>query len=461
MNAPDAPPAPGLRAGVVSRLDSSVFGIASTAPAYSLAVTVGVLAAAVGTASPTALLLSAVPVVLVALCFRELNRAQPDCGTAYSWAQRALGPRTGALSGWLTITACLLVMANLALVTAVYAFELLGAETLADSPLARAAVGSVGIVVMAWLAYRGVQLAARLQAVLVVIEVVALLWFAARALAEAERITWPTLQATGTGGVDGWSAAFLAAVFLYWGWDSSFSTNEESDDPRETPGVAALAANGVLVVLYVVVTWAAITWAGTDRLADVADDDFFAVLAGDLMGTTGGTVLVAAVLVSGLASAQTTVLPTTRTLLAMGRDGVGSSRLAGISRHGTPSTATWVFTVASVGLYVLLVCTSEAVLWDSVAATAVLVSGYYLVTAVAALRYPYADGVRARPLWRLVVPGLAAVVFAGVLVVSLFDLSAVSLGVVALSLALGAPLLRARRTAPIQSPHPTPQETRP
>jgi amino acid transporter len=437
-----------LRRGVVSRFDSTVFGVASTAPAYSLAVTVGVLAAAVGTAAPTALLLSAVPVVLVALCFRELNRAQPECGTAYSWAQQAIGPRTGALSGWLTIAACLLVMANLALVAADYAFVLLGADGLVGSTLARAVAGSAGIVVMSWLAYRGIQLAARLQAVLVAVELAALLWFAVTALTEAERLTWPTLTATGTGGLTGWSVAFLAAVFLYWGWDSSFSTNEESDDPRETPGFAALTANAVLVVLYVVVTWAAVTWAGTDRLAEVADDDFFLVLAGDLMGTAGGHVLIAAVLVSGLASAQTTVLPTTRTMLAMGRDGVGSRRLADVSRHGTPSTATWVFTVASVGLYVLLVCLSEDVLYDSVAATAVLVSGYYLVTAIATLRYPWAGGAGSRPLWRIVVPGVAATVFAGVLVVSVLDLSGVSLLVVALSLLLGVPLLRARSSAP-------------
>ncbi|WP_418277105.1 APC family permease [Isoptericola jiangsuensis] len=449
-----APDRPGLRRGVVSRFDSSVFGIASTAPAYSLAVTVGVLAAAVGTAAPTALLLSAVPVVLVALCFRELNRQEPDCGTAYTWARRAIGPLTGATSGWLTIAACLLVMANLALVTAIYALELLGAEELAASPVARAVVGTVGIVVMSWLAYRGIQVAARLQAVLVAVELAALLWFAARALAEADQLTWPTLQATGTGGAAGWSTAFLAAVFLYWGWDSSFSTNEESDDPRGTPGFAALAANGVLVVLYVVVTWAAISWAGTERLADVADDDFFVLLAGDLMGTTGGKVLVAAVLLSGLASAQTTVLPTTRTMLAMGRDGVGSPRLAAVSRYGTPSTSTWIFALASVGLYVLLVLVSESVLYDSVAATAVLVSGYYLVTALATLRYPYPDGARARPLARIVVPGLATAVFAVVLVVSLFDLSGVSLLVVALSLAVGVPLLRTARRTTSPEAHP-------
>jgi amino acid transporter len=448
-----------LRAGAVGRLGSTAFGIASTSPAYSLAVSVGLLVAAVGTAAPTALVLSAVPVVLVALCFRELNRELPDCGTTYAWVQRALGPRAGAMAGWLTIAACLLVMANLAQVSAVYAFDLVGASSLAGSRVAQAAAGAACIAAMAWLAYRGVQVAARLQAALVVVELVALLWFAGRALAQADHLAWPTLQAGGAGGVGGWTTAFLAAVFLYWGWDSSFSTNEESDDPRRTPGVAALAANGILVLLYVVVTWAAISWAGADRLAAVADDDFFAVLAGDLMGTTGGKVLVAAVLLSGLASAQTTILPTTRTMLAMGRDGVGSPRLADVSpRYGTPSTATWVFTAAAAGIYVLLVTLSDAVLADSVAATSVLVAAYYLATAVATIRFPWADGVGARPLWRVVVPGVAAVAFGGVLVLALFDLSAVSLLVVAVSVAAGVPLVRGAARPRSPRPRPVPQE---
>ncbi|MCL1869812.1 MAG: APC family permease [Promicromonosporaceae bacterium] len=443
-----------LRAGVVGRLDSVVFGVASTAPSYSLAVTVGLLAAAVGAAAPVALALSAIPVVLVALCFRELNRELPDCGTSYAWAQRALGRRAGGLSGWLAIAACLLVMANLAQISALYLFDLLGLDGLAGSRLAQAAVGCAAIGVMAWLAYRGVQVAARVQTVLVVVEVGALLWFAGRALAQADHLAAPTLSTTGgTGGVSGWTAAFLAAVFLYWGWDSSFSTNEESDDPRETPGFAALAANGVLVVLYLVVTWAAVSWAGTDRLAAVADDDFFSVLAGQLMGTVGGKVLVGAVLVSGLASAQTTILPTSRTLLAMGRDGVLHPRLADVSpRYGTPSVATWAFSGAAAVLYVVLVGLSDSVLNDSVAATAVMVAGYYGLTAFATLRFPWSDGAARRPLARVVVPALATAAFAVTLVVSLLDISPVSLLVIGLSLAAGIPALGPTRKALVKEP---------
>jgi amino acid transporter len=77
---------------------STAIGIASTAPAYSLAVSVGLLVAHVGAAAPLVLAAGAIPVVLVALCFRELNRAEPDAGTTFAWTERAFdSPRVG---GW-------------------------------------------------------------------------------------------------------------------------------------------------------------------------------------------------------------------------------------------------------------------------------------------------------------------------------------------------------------------------
>ncbi len=32
----------------------------------------------------------------------------------------------------------------------------------------------------------------------------------------------------------------LAAIFIYWGWDTAVSINEETADPSKTPGRAAI-----------------------------------------------------------------------------------------------------------------------------------------------------------------------------------------------------------------------------
>ncbi|MEI8407455.1 MULTISPECIES: APC family permease [unclassified Kribbella] len=426
-----------LRRDALGVGSSTAIGIASTAPAYSLAVSVGLLAAYTGAAAPLVLAASAIPVILVALCFRELNRAEPDCGTTFPWTEKAFGLGTGRMVGWTTVMACVLVMSNLAQVAAVYTYLLLGLDSAADSGLAQAGLGTVFILVMALLAYRGIRIAATTQFVLLTVEVVALLWFAINAFREAGSVKLDS-GATGEGA---WAAGVLVAVFLYWGWDSSFSVNEETRNPRRTPAIAALIANGVLVLLYVVVAWAAVAYAGVDPLADIADDDFFAVLSNDLLGTAGGKFLVGAVLVSALASTQTTILPTARTMLSMARRDAFPGRFARISaRYQTPTVSTWVFAGVSVLVYVVLVLTSDAVLADSVAAVSVLVSLYYLATA-AAVPFYFRGAVRERLVQRLVVPLLASVSFLLVLVLAVADVGAGPLVVVGVTMVVGAAIM--------------------
>jgi len=417
---------------------STAIGMASTAPAYSLAVSVGLLAGYVGAAAPVVLAVSGVPVVLVALCFRELNRAEPDCGTTFPWTEKAFGLGVGRMVGWTTVMACVLVMSNLAQVAAIYTYLLFGLDSAADSRLAQAGLGTVFIVGMALLAYRGIRIAATTQLILLTVEVVALLWFAINAFREAGSLSIPAFSSTGDGA---WAAGVLVAVFLYWGWDSSFSVNEESRDPRRTPAIAALVANGFLVVLYVVVAWAAVAYAGVDPLAEIADDDFFAILSGDLLGTASGKLLIGAVLVSALASTQTTILPTARTMLSMARRDAFPGQFARISaRYQTPSVSTWVFAGASVLIYVILVLTSDAVLADSVAAVSILVSLYYLATALAVPVY-FGGELRGRVVQRVVVPLLAVASFVTVLVLAVADVGTGPLVVVGVTMVVGAAIM--------------------
>jgi amino acid transporter len=190
-----------------------------------------------------------------------------------------------------------------------------------------------------------------------------------------------------------------------------------------------------------VVAWAAVAYAGSAALGDIADDDFFAVLSNDLLGTAGGKLLVAAVLVSALASTQTTILPTARTMLSMARRDAFPGQFARISaRYQTPTVSTWVFAGTSVVVYASLVLTSDDVLADSVAAVSLLVSLYYLATAAAVPVY-FAGQLSGRILQRVVVPVVAAASFVGVLVLSVIDVGAGPLIVVAVVLVVGAAIM--------------------
>src|ERR1044071_10239106 len=127
-----------LKRNAVGDAASVVIGVASTAPGYSLAAVLGLIVAVsgVGVHAPGVLIVSFVPMLLVALGYKYLNKADPDAGTTFSWATRAFGPATGWLGGWAIIVADLIVMANLAQIAGLYSFLLVGWQSAADSTFA-------------------------------------------------------------------------------------------------------------------------------------------------------------------------------------------------------------------------------------------------------------------------------------------------------------------------------------
>src|SRR5205085_7378680 len=119
-------PDKGLKRNAIGYLSNVVIGVASTAPAYSLAATLGFVVAVggVGVHAPAVLIVSFIPMLFVAAAYKYLNRADPDCGTTFTWATRAFGPHAGWLGGWAIIVTDIIVMATLAEIAGKYTFLL-------------------------------------------------------------------------------------------------------------------------------------------------------------------------------------------------------------------------------------------------------------------------------------------------------------------------------------------------
>ena len=90
----------GLHSGAIGVVGSTVIGLASTAPLYSLAATLGYVIVAVGAQAPIVFIVACVPMIFAALAYNELNKDMPDCGTAFVWGAKAFGPITGWMGGW-------------------------------------------------------------------------------------------------------------------------------------------------------------------------------------------------------------------------------------------------------------------------------------------------------------------------------------------------------------------------
>ena len=88
----------GLKTGAIGFASSVVIGVASTAPGYSLAAVLGLVVAVegVGVQAPAILIVAFIPMLLVAMAYSYLNKADPDCGHDASRGRRARSARTRA-----------------------------------------------------------------------------------------------------------------------------------------------------------------------------------------------------------------------------------------------------------------------------------------------------------------------------------------------------------------------------
>src|ERR1700691_5965438 len=152
----------GLKPGALGLVSSVVMGVASTAPAYSLAATLFYVVVFVGLKAPSVALLAFIPMLLCSIGYSEMNKADPDCGTTFTWATRAFGPKTGWAGGWAIVAADVLVMASLAQVAGQYMFLLFNADGIGDNATSVYVllVGVAWIVAMSYICYRGIEVSA-------------------------------------------------------------------------------------------------------------------------------------------------------------------------------------------------------------------------------------------------------------------------------------------------------------
>ncbi len=320
----------GLKEGALGLVSSVVIGVASTAPGYSLAAVLTLVVAAVGVQAPAVLILAFLPMLFIAASYYYMNRADPDCGTTFSWVTRAMGPWAGWIGGWAIVIADIIVMANLAQIAGLYGFLLFGWQSAADSTLAVTVVGVLWIVVMTAICVYGIELSARTQVGLLGAEILTLVLFAVVALAKVATGDAPDGSVSPDLGwfspfaidsTDGLVAGLLVAVFIYWGWDSTVCVNEETSDSGTTPGKAAVASTVILVGIYVLVAVAAIAFAGPEKIAKDDSGDALGLLGTAVLGSPLDKLVIIAVLTSAAASTQTTILPTARTSLVDGARG--------------------------------------------------------------------------------------------------------------------------------------------
>ncbi|WP_323747883.1 APC family permease [Catenulispora rubra] len=424
----------GLRSGALGMATSLILSVASAAPAYSLTATLAFIVGYVGFQAPAVVVLAFVPILFISFGYAALNRRDPDCGTIFTWASRVLNPNIGFLGGWAIIASFVLVIGSLAQVAGQYVFLLVGAKGIGATPsdpwILLAGLG--WLLLMTLVCYRGIEIAAAVQrallflefGMLLVLSVVALVRvYSGHAPAGTHRPQLAWLNPF-HGSMSAFVSGLVLMLFIYWGWETALTVNEETTDRRRTPGRAATYSTVLLVALYLVATFAAISFAGIgstgiglnnpDNSADVLYPFGTAVFGSSGAGSILWHLLILMVLTSAAASTETTVLTLSRTMLSMGDQGALPRALARVHpRFRIPHVGTIAVGVAGAVVYTTMNFLGHGLaIGDAVSSCGVMIAFYYGLTGLtSAWAYRAAWRDSAADIWlRIVFPLIGGVV---------------------------------------------------
>ena len=398
----------GLQHDSVGLLASVLLSVSSVAPAYALTATLGLTVSEVGVQTPAIFLVGFVPMLLAASAYRELNKVAPDAGTSFTWTVKAFGPHIGWICGWGLVIAIIIVLSNLAgvAVTFFYLFlsEIAGDSDIAtwgDGKAANVATCLAFVALATYVAYRGMTTTKSVMFVLVGIQMLALSLFTVVAIVKALNgdastaidfeLSW--LSPFSVTSFSVLATALSLSIFMYWGWDTALSANEETTGSERTPGLAALLSLLILGSTYVLVTVAAQMYAGVGEEGvglgnPETSDNVFAALADPVLGGTLSLLLFLAVLASSASSLQTTFIPAARTVLAMSTYKALPASFARIHPvHRIPSYATLLAGIGTGIFYAVMTLVSENVLVDTILSLGLMICFYYGLTAFAAAWY--------------------------------------------------------------------------
>ncbi|MGA3199982.1 MAG: APC family permease [Halobacteriota archaeon] len=382
-----------LKANALSLSDAIVLGLASSAPAQTMAVALPALVAAVGYAGLLPIACAFVPMLGIALAYQRLNRWEQSAGATYTWVSKALHPYLGFVAGWMILMYYTLGTTSMTVPAGIYTLQLL-APGMANNKLAAVAVGSLWNLIVTFLLLAGIEIAARLQRVLAVFEYLVLFFFAIlgiRALISghaAARVTPAWFSIAGAGGMKGFSAGILIAVFMYSGWDAAIYVNEETKDKEANPGRAAVSSVVILLFVYGLITFAYQGVLNRSALQSSAGNAL-AVIAQRLMPGPSSLLLSLVVLLGTVACLQVAIVSSSRLGFAMAKDRVMPSFFRIVHpRTGSP----WAVTLfmGGINLVFLMLTAFEAggtreVLSNIASALGIIASLFYALTAIAAV----------------------------------------------------------------------------
>ena len=288
-----------------------------------------------------------------ALTYAELGAMMPDAGGAYVYIRDGFGKLPAFLYGWMA----LLSIGTGALAAVALGFAGYAARFVDLAPLGgRISVAAATIAVLTLTNYFGIKPGALVQNVLAVAKITALaalivggfaLWSSLGA-----PVPVPDAPAPRESLAQGLAAAFVAVLFTIGGWQQMNMVAGEIRDPARTIPRALALGIGIVIACYLGANAVYLRALGRDGLA--ASSAVAADTATRLVGSTGGTFITVAAMLSILGFVNVVILATPRIFFAMARDGVFLQAAARVHpKYGSPHISVMIMGGWAIALLVL------------------------------------------------------------------------------------------------------------
>ena len=332
---------------------------------------IGVGAAKAGPAVMLSFAIAGAICACAALAYAEVGTMIPASGSAYTYSYVVFGELLAWIVGWSLILEYSLVVSAVGVGWSGYASPLLGI------PLAFASGPELGgianipavliIAVVAGMLIFGTKESATVNAILVVIKLLALLMFIVIAFGVFNAANFDPFMPMGFSkqavpGPDGTTvevgvmAAAAIIFFAFYGFDAIATASEEAKNPDRDLAIGIVGSMLLCVIIYIAVAAAAIGALATTVFADSPEP--LALILRGIGHPTAANLLA----LSAAVTLPTVILAfffgQSRIFLAMARDGLLPKKLAHVSKRGSPARIT-IFTAIVVSVIAALFPLSE------------------------------------------------------------------------------------------------------
>jgi amino acid transporter len=389
-------PAARLEPNAIGVAQDTVIGMASSAPAATVGLSLAALAAATAYGAGPVLILTAIPMLIIANAYRRCNLWNANCGASFEWVGRAINPYLGFLTGWLMIAAYIIGTVAEVLLLGPSVLAVFGSSS--TNTWAYVGIGAATGLIMLLIAVVGIKITARVQVSMALVEYLILIGLAIAGLiwvvghhAGSVPISKGWFSLSGINGKGSAVAGFLVAVFVYGGWDGTLYVNEEVKHRRVNPGRAAILAVALLAIIY---TLAQVGFQGVVSAAKLqaasANGTALVYVANALGGGFWAKAMALSIALSVIATTGTGIVLSSRIVYGMASYRALPEFLANVSRRwATPVAASAIVGLLIVGLSAVyfLATSVQNAFFDVIDVTGLLFSIFYILTALAAMVY--------------------------------------------------------------------------